>query len=299
MAKDAPPLESFEEATREFVAALRSDDPEVRRYALGEVAPVVDDAVARELFRFARDPERGEEERGEALIALGPALAECCDEEAADGSLEPQPAGTEGWWELPLSSAGYREVHDELRRIYHDGSLPKLVRRRALEAAVRAPRDWHREAAATAWGSGDPEWRVTAVFAMGHLPGFQDEIIEAFRKGEPPVREEAIRAAGRSATGEVLADDLMALAADRTAHRDLRLAAIEALSELQPEGASEVLEQLQDDRDREIRGAAREALEEVESWEEIEAGVFEADDFGDADFEDFEDFGVMDDDRDW
>ena len=296
MPKDAPPLESFEEASRQFVAALRSDDPAVREVALGEIPPMVDDEVARELFRFARDPERGEEERGEALIALGPALAECHDEEAPDGTLEAPPPGTEDWWELPLSSAGYREVHDELRRIYHDGSLPKLVRRRALEAAVRAPRDWHREAAATAWGSGDPDWRVTAVFAMGHLSGFQDEIIEAFRKGEPPVREEAVRAAGRSATGEVLADDLRALAADPSADRDLRLAAIEALGELRPEGSSEVLEELQDDRNREIRAAAREALEEVDFWEDLEAGDFEGDDLGDADFEDLEGLGGSEDD---
>lgn len=298
MSKDAPPLESFEEATRQFVAALRSDDPAVRYVALGEVPPMVDDEVARELFRFARDPERDEKERGEALIALGPALAECHDEEAPDGTLEAPSPGTEGW-ELPLSSAGYREVHDELRRIYHDGSVPKLVRRRALEAAVRAPRDWHREAAATAWGSGDPDWRVTAVFAMGHLPGFQDEIIEAFRNGEPPVREEAIRAAGRSATGEVLAEDLMALAADRSAHRDLRLAAIEALGELQPEGASDVLEELQDDPDREIARAALEALEEVDLWENLEAGDFEADELGDTDFEDLEGYTGPGDDRDW
>ena len=274
MPEDAPPLGSFEEATRELVAALRSADPRVREHALEEVPAVVDDALARELLRFARDAERGDEERGEALIALGPALSECHDEEAADGTLESPAPGTEDWWELPLSAAGYREVQDELHRIYHDAALPKLVRRRALEAAVRAPRDWHREAAATAWSSGDPEWRATAVFAMGHLQGFQDEVIEAFRGEDPALRGEAIRAAGRSATGEVLAEDLLALAADRTARRDHRLAAVEALGELQPEEASHVLAELQDDPDPEIAAAAREAAEGANLWSSLEEEGF-------------------------
>jgi hypothetical protein len=269
MAKDAPSLESFIESNREYVAALRSDDPEVREHALEEIAPIVDDALARELLRFARDPARSDEERGRALIVLGPALEECYDEEAPDGTFDAAPPGGEGWWELPLSSAGYRELTEELRRIYLDGAVPKLVRRRALEAAVRAPRDWQREAAATAWRSGDPEWRVTAVFAMGHLPGFEGEIDEAFRGEDPVVRQEAMLAAGRSSAGEALGGSILDVAADRKAPRDERLTAIEALGELQPDGAFEVLDELRDDPDPEIAAAAEEALEDLSGWPDV------------------------------
>lgn len=280
MAQNAPSLDSFTESNREYVAALRSDDPAVREHALDEVAPMVDDELARELLRFARNGELGDEERGRALIVLGPALEECSLEEAPDGSLEAPPPGTEGWWDLPLSSAGYRQVTEDLRRIYHDASLPKLVRRRALEAAVRAPRDWHREAAATAWRSDDPEWRVTAVFAMGFLEGFEDEIGEAFEGEDVRVRQEAMLAAGRGSGGEVLADDLLKVAADPKAPRDDRLAAIEALAESQPDGAFEVLDELIADPDREVAEAAEAALEEVSLWSDLEDldGGFDLDD---------------------
>ena len=270
MAKDTPSLDSFIESNREYVAALRSGDPAVRAHALEEIAPIVDDALARELLRFARDPARGEEERGQALIVLGPALEECHDEESPDGALEAAPPGGEGWWDLPLSDGGYREVAEELRRIYLDGGMPKLVRRRALEAAVRAPRDWHREAAATAWRSGDPEWRVTAVFAMGHLPGFEGEIDEAFRGEDPVVRQEAMLAAGRSPAGKDLGGSILDVAADRKASAEERLTAIEALAELQPDGAFEVLDELRDDPDPEIAAAAEAALDELSVWADVD-----------------------------
>lgn len=270
MAKDAPSLDSFSTSNREYVAALRSDDPAVREHALDEISPMVDDQLAQELLRFARNGTLDEEERGRALIVLGPALEECSLEEAPDGTLEAPPPGTESWWELPLSSAGYRGVTDELRRIYHDGSLPKLVRRQALEAAVRAPRDWHREAAATAWRSEDPEWRLTAVFAMGHLEGFEDELREAYAGEDSVVRREAMLAAGRGSGGEALTREILRVAADRKAPRDERLAAIEALAERQPDGAFEVLDELTADPDPEVAEAAKEALEEVSLWSRLD-----------------------------
>lgn len=257
-----PPLDSFDEVDRELVAALRSDDPEVRSYALGEVHAVVDDALARELLRLARDGERDPEERGRALIALGPALEMASYEETAEGALPS--GGDDVWDDDPFSDAAYQEIHGELRRIYHDAGLPKLVRRRALEAAVRAPRDWQREAAAAAWGSGDPDWRVTAIFAMGFLGGFRDEIVEAFGSDDPPVRHQAIRATGYSeAAAKALRKELLAVAADPGADRDDRLAAIWALGEAQPRGAREVLEDLVDDRDPEVAAEAEAALEEI------------------------------------
>jgi HEAT repeat protein len=272
-----PPLDSFEEASRPFVKALRGDDPLARGVALEEIAPIVDDALARELLRFARDPSRDPGERGRALIVLGPALEETGYEEEEEGGGLASPMGPEEWWETPLSDAGFREVNEELRRIYHDGDQPKEVRRRALEAAVRAPRDWHRDAVATAWRSGDEEWRVTAVFAMGFLSGFADEIEEAFRSDDPILRREAIGAVGRAEV-EDLVPDLLEVAADTGEDGDDRIAAIEALEELQLAEAVDVLDDLLDDDDAEVARAAQEALTEISAWAEIEEGGFDLDD---------------------
>jgi len=278
------PLESFDETSRPFVEALRGDDPLARGAALEEMAPVVDDGLARELIRFARDPSREPGERGRALIVLGPSLEETGYEEEDDGGLAP-PVGPEEWWETPLSEAGFREVNEDLRRIYHDGDQPKEVRRRALEAAVRAPREWHRDAVAAAWRSSDPEWRLTAVFSMGFLSGFAAEIEEAFRGDDPVLRREAMGAAGR-AEAEVLIPDLLEAAADAEADREDRIAAIEALEELQLAGAVDLLSDLSDDADAEVARAAREALQEISLWTEIEEGGFDLDDVQALDWDD-------------
>ncbi len=258
-----PPIEAFDEANRELVRALRSADREIRSFALAEASPMVDDELARELLRFARDPERSEQERGDALIALGPALELCSYEEADDGSLPAPLPGEEDWWDLPLSSAAYREAGDALRRIYLDAAQPKLVRRRALEAAVRAPRDWQRDAAGSAWRSADPEWRLTAVFIMGHLQGFAAEIEEALNSDDLPVVREALLAIGRAGIEE-LADRLVTTAEDPAAARELRLAAIEALGELGPEDADNLLAMLSQSDDKELAAAAEDAFEELE-----------------------------------
>lgn len=58
-----PSLDNFDEASRSFVAALRGHDSVARAVALDEVSGIVDDALARELLRFARDPDGDPEER--------------------------------------------------------------------------------------------------------------------------------------------------------------------------------------------------------------------------------------------
>lgn len=279
-----PSLDSFGEASRPFVAALRGGDPLARAAALQEIAPVVDDALARELLRFARDPESEPRERGQALIALGPALEETSYEEEEDGSLAP-PMGPEEWWETPLSEAAYREVQENLRRIYHDGAQPKEVRRRALEAAVRARRPWHRDAVATAWSSDDDEWRVTAVFAMGFLGGFDDEIETAFRGDDPILRREAMRAAGLAEL-EHLAPELLEVAMDAEADPEERIAALEALGELQQVDYQDEIQELTDDEDPEVAEAAQEALEEIETWAGIAARDFDLDDVESLEWDD-------------
>jgi hypothetical protein len=54
-----------------------------------------------------------------------------------------------------------------------DASVPTDVRRRILEASVRAPQDWHRDAIRAAYASDDDVWRLTAVFCMRSVRGFE------------------------------------------------------------------------------------------------------------------------------
>lgn len=265
------PLDQFDEASRPLVEAIRSDRPSAREVAIREISDVVDDALARELLRFAAEPEIPEEERGAALIALGPALQLCWEDEEADGSLPAAPPDADAFdaafFEHPLSNEGYREVQEALRLLYHDAEVPKLLRRRALEAAVRAPRPWQADATAAAWSSDDPEWRLTAVFAMGHLGGltdesFDEELREALSGRDEVIRREGMLAAGRSAFEEV-APMLMDLAVRTDADPEDRLTAIQALGEMAFEDARETLEALLDDPDPEIAMTAEEALEDI------------------------------------
>ena len=56
---------------------------------------------------------------------------------------------------------------------FMDGDIPKDVRREILEASVRAPQDWHQEAVRMAYSSDDESWRLTAVFCMCYIRGFE------------------------------------------------------------------------------------------------------------------------------
>jgi hypothetical protein len=83
-----------------------------------------------------------------------------------------------------------------LQKLYFDNGIPKEVRRRILEASVRAPESWHQNAIQAAYSSGDKDWMLTAVFAMGRVRGFDDQILEALKSADPEIHYEAVEAAG-------------------------------------------------------------------------------------------------------
>jgi hypothetical protein len=114
-------------------------------------APDRDDA----LLSFLCNGDQPEEIRGRAAISLGPVL------EHADTE------GFEDADDLPITERTFHRIQEPLRKLYVDASVPKEVRRRILEAAVRAPQDWHRDAIRAAYGSGDEAWRLTAARLAG------------------------------------------------------------------------------------------------------------------------------------
>jgi len=135
------------------------------------------------LLSILRRGDRSEEVRGRAVISLGPIL------EHADTQ------GFEDADDLPITERAFHTLQESLRKLYRDANVPKEVRRRILEASVRAPQDWHEDAIRVAYSSGDEVWRLTAVFCMRFVRGFEEQILEALDTEKPDIHYEAVVAA--------------------------------------------------------------------------------------------------------
>ena len=276
---DPVPVEDFSELNREMVTALRDDDDAIRRMGLTETAEALDDELAAELLRLLHG-EGDEVFRGDVAVALGPSL-ELCD-------LELDPEGRipdthdDPMMMAPLTHGMYQRVTEDLHAVYADASYPKLVRRRALESAVRSPKPWQEAAARAAWASDDPEWRATAVFCMGllHHCDFAEEIAAALHCDEDPSRYEAIVAAGHRAI-EALGPEIRAIALDEEAMPELRYVAVEAMPTLAVKDAGDILLELSNSDDERMSEAAENALEELTLVGLAEAFDEELDEFGD------------------
>jgi len=183
----------------------------------GDLTAMRDD-LAEALLRIAEDAGEPDTIRAGAVIALGPALEEA-DMQALDGAGD-----------ASISGRMFRHVQATLRRLYHDPDVPLHVRRRVLEASVRAQAPWHEGAVRAALRSGDPAWRLTAIFCAQYVPGFADAVLEALRGADPDVRFEAIRAAGNLGLKEA-EGPLNAMAED--VDRNVAEAALDALMQIQ------------------------------------------------------------------
>jgi len=147
------------------------------------------------------------------------------------------------------------------------------LRRRILEASVRAPQDWHQEAIAAAYASSDRDWKLTAVFGMRWVQGFDGEILDALKSTDPEIQFEAVSAAGENEVDGAWTH-VAGLVENARTPKPLLLAAIDAVSCIRPKEAPEILGDLTDSEDEEIAEAAREALEMSEGL----AGMDEDDD---------------------
>ena len=159
----------------------------------------------------------------------------------------------------PISELTFHRIQETLRARYRQADLPKLVRRRILEASVRAPRDWHRDAIRAAYADADREWRLTAVFAMGYVRGFDPQIVAALEDADAEIFYEAVGAAGNwgvDAAWPYVANLLTSADTDKL----LLLAAIEAAASIRPKEAQPILLDLSDSADPEVAAAVSEAL---------------------------------------
>jgi len=263
--KDTPPWEWPEGASKMLLGVLQDDRaPESDRLLAVELAGVfgvVDDELVDALLSILASRERSAEVRGKAAISLGPVL------EHADT------AGFEDADDAPIAEGTYRRIRESMRRLYADAGVPKDVRRRILEASVRAPQDWHADAIRAAYRSDDAAWKLTAVFCMRFVPGFDALILEALATKNPDIHYEAVQAAGDRELDDAWPHVAALLSSGHT-EKLLLLAAIEAAASIRPREAAEVLVDLADSDDEDIAAAVDEALamaEGLSGFEDDEA----------------------------
>ncbi|HUP64622.1 MAG TPA: hypothetical protein VM557_05025 [Thermoanaerobaculia bacterium] len=242
-----------------LIELLKSKDESTRNEAVERIAGEIDDDLADALLDLAGNDE-GEDIRADALMALGPAVELAGDEY---GFLD-EDGDPDAFTQPPLTREGFRHVVERLRALYEDTSQPTIVRRRAFEVLVRDPQPWHRETVRSLAQSGDRDWMLTAIFAMGQMAGFDAEIIEAVKTQEDDSLLEAVRAAGRQGVREA-APKIGDLARSEDTEIELRIAAILALPGVD-QASGEILDALLDHSDAEIAAAASDALDEMELY---------------------------------
>lgn len=234
-----------------LIDALRDDGlaPSDRMIAVelaGNFAVVSDDLVA-ELVSVVGDAEAPENLRTRAVIALGPSL------ESGD---------TDGFDEdygAPISERCFLETNQALWELYRDTDLPKEVRRRILEATVRAPQDWHQVAIREAYASADDDWKLTAVFAMEFVQGFDEEIIEALGSENDEIEYQAILAAKNWALDGAW-PHVKGVVTSGHQDKEVFIAAIEAVGSIRPGEVGKLLADLINCDDEDIVEAIHEAM---------------------------------------
>jgi hypothetical protein len=267
--KDTPPWDWPEGTDKGFLGILR--DKKARpsdRLLAAELAgdyTVMNDELARAFLDIVANTHEPEDLRGQAVISLGPAL----EQADTDGFEDP---------DVPIAEKTFLKIQETLSGLYMDGNVPKEVRRRILEASVRAPQGWHENAVREAYAGKDEAWKLTAVFCMRFLPGFDAEILESLKSTNPDIHYEAVCAAGNWEVAGAWPHISKLLASKKT-EKALLLAAIEAIAGIRPEEAAETLGEFIDSDDEDIVDAAYEAM--------AMAGVeWEEEDYDDEDAED-------------
>ena len=248
---DIPPWDWPEDAAQMFLDLLRDDQAAAAdRLLAAELAgdfTVIDDELVDALLSILCCRDEAETLRGTAAISLGPVL------EHADTH------GFEDADDIPIAEPTFHRIQQSLRALYMDGDVPTDVRRPILEASVRAPQAWHQAAVRAAYASNDAAWRLTAVFCMSFVRGFEEQILEALNSENPEIHGAAVRAAGTWGT-DAAWPHIAALIASGNTDKPLLLAAIEAVASIRPREAAEVLEDLTDCDDEDILDAVFEAM---------------------------------------
>ncbi len=249
--RDTPPWDWPSDAGERFQEILRdqraSDSDRLVAAELAGDLTIINDELADSLIAIISSQNEPEQLRARAAIALGAVL----EQADTDGFEDPD--------DVPITQRKFRSIQASLQKLYFDNSILKEVRRRILEASVRAPENWHHDAISTAYSSGDKDWKLTAVFSMRWAAGFNDQILEASKSADPEIHYEAVEAAGNWEL-DAAWPHLVALVQDARSPKALLIAAIGAIASIRPAEAPEILIDLADSDDEEIAEAAEEAI---------------------------------------
>ncbi len=209
---------------------------------------VINDDLADALMSVVRAADEPEELRTKAAISLGPVLEQSYINEFDDPD------------DTPITERTFRNIQNLFQELYLDTGIPKEVRRRILEASVRAPEDWHKNAISSAYASGDQDWVLTAVFSMRWVRGFDKQILKALNSKNPEILDEALQAAGTWELGRAWSR-IIALLKDADTPKHLLLSAIEAAGNIRPAEAWETVGEFTNSADEDIAEAAHEAID--------------------------------------
>jgi hypothetical protein len=255
--KDTPPWDWPKDTGKIILEILNSNQAdESDRLLTAELAgdfTIINNELVDALLSILRNGDESELIQGKAAISLGPVLEHAYINEFDDPD------------DVLINEQTFQRIQELLHNLYMDDNVPKNVQRRILEASVRAPEDWHRDAIRVAYTSDDVDWRLTAVFCMCFIRGFDDQILEALGSENPEIHYQAICAAGNweldaawsHITGLVTAEDI---------GKPLLLAAIDALGSIRPQEAGEILFDFTQSDDEDIVDAAYEAMAMAEGF---------------------------------
>jgi len=248
---DTPPWDWPEDAGRTIWRILI--DPRAKesdRLVAAELAgdfTVINEELADTLVTIASSANEAERLRARAATSLGPVL----EQADTDGFEDPD--------DVPITEHTFRTIQESLEKLYLANSTPKEVRRRSLEASVRAPQIWHQNAIGQAYSSGDKEWMLTAVFSMRWIRGFDDQILTALKTSDLEIKYQAVIAAGNWGL-DAAWSPIVELLNDAHSPKPLLLAAIGAVGSIRPDEAPEILVDLANSDDEEIAEAVEEAV---------------------------------------
>ncbi len=267
---DMPPWDWPEDAGKTILDILRDEKAEASdRFLAAELggdSVVINDELAEALLAIVGNNNETDEIRSTAVIALGPAL-EMADIQGFDDEDD-----------ILISEKLFQSIKRSLYQLFMNEELSKDLRRRILEASVRATQNWHQDVLPKAYTSDDQDWQLTAVFCMCYIRGFDDQILKSLESRHPDIQYQAVCAAGNwalEAAWPYIADIFKSAEIDK----ELLFAAIEAVVNIRPEEASYVIGHLIDSDDQDIVDAAFEALSMAEAIMESEDDPEEYDEF--------------------
>jgi len=165
-----------------------------------------------------------------------------------------------------LPEATLHQIEDKLLAVTQ-GSDAALVRRRALEALGFSSRDEVNALIEAAYNSGNDDWLISALFAMGRSanPDWNERVLSMLDNDSPEICHEAARAAGELEIKEAV-PYLLNLLDNEDA--EIRMTAAWSLSQIGGSGVRQRLEDLyyetEDDDEAEFLEQALENLDFTE-----------------------------------